>query len=80
MSTAKIAITIDAGLLSGLDRLVKKHIFPNRSQAIQTAVKEKLDHINHSRLARECAKLNPGVERQMAEEGMGTEIQQWPDY
>ena len=42
MSTAKIAISIDEQVLARLDRLVKTHIFPNRSKAIQAAVQEKL--------------------------------------
>ena len=42
MCQKKIAITIDSALVAELDRLVLKNKFPNRSQAIQTAVAEKL--------------------------------------
>ena len=45
MTTAKIAITIEEDILSRLDFLVKSHTFPNRSKAIQEAVKEKLNKI-----------------------------------
>jgi len=41
MATAKIAITIEEDVLTRLDFLVKSHVFPNRSKAIQDAVKEK---------------------------------------
>jgi len=53
-----------------LDRLVKEHIFINRSRAIQEAVQEKLERIEHNRLSRECAKLDPAFEKAMAEEGI----------
>jgi hypothetical protein len=31
-------------------------------------------------LARECAKLDPAKEKALAEEGMGEELQPWPEY
>ncbi|MCX6339491.1 MAG: ribbon-helix-helix domain-containing protein [Candidatus Aureabacteria bacterium] len=80
MSTAKIAITIQEKLLHKLDRLVKLRIFPSRSRAVQEAVEEKLTRIDRSRLARECAKLDPAFEKAMAEEGFPTEIEEWPKY
>lgn len=80
MSTAKIAITLDEGLLERVDQLVRHHFFPNRSKAIQSAVREKLDRMGRNRLARECAKLNPEEERAMADEGLGTEADEWPAY
>ena len=80
MASAKIAITIDEGTLHRLDRLVKDRVFPNRSKAIQEAVEEKLKKLEGNRLARECAKLEPAKEKAMAEEGMGEELQQWPEY
>jgi metal-responsive CopG/Arc/MetJ family transcriptional regulator len=80
MPTTKVAITIDKDTLNELDRLVENAIFPNRSKAIQQAVKEKLDRMKRSRLARECAKLDPSFEMAIAEEGMGEEIERWPEY
>ena len=55
MSTAKIAISIDHSLLERIDYLVKEKVFPNRSKAIQEAVKEKIEKIDKKRLAVECA-------------------------
>ena len=55
-------------------------MFPSRSQAIEEAVEEKLSRIERTRLARECAKLDPAFERALAEEGMTEEIAQWPEY
>jgi len=80
MSTAKIAITIEEDMLGKLDKLVSSKVFPNRSKAIQEAIKEKLSRVNRSRLAKECAKLDPAVEKAIAEEGFFQEIDQWPEY
>lgn len=80
MSTAKIAITIEEDLLEKLDRLVSSKVFLNRSKAIQEAVAEKLTRVNKSRLARECAKLDPALEKAMAEEGFSQDMEQWPEY
>ncbi len=80
MSTAKVAITIDEQVLKELDGLVRRKLFPNRSRAIQQAIREKLDRLGRGRLAAECAKLDPAFERKMAEEGMSAEAGQWPEY
>jgi metal-responsive CopG/Arc/MetJ family transcriptional regulator len=80
MSTAKVAISLDADLLKRLDRLVKSRKFENRSRAIQEAVSEKLARLERTCLARECAKLNPALEQAMAEEGMSAEAEEWPEY
>lgn len=80
MSSAKLAISMEKQLVKKIDALVKSRVFPNRSQAIQKAVEEKVARIEQHRLARECAKLNPKFEQQMAEEGLGSELDQWPEY
>ena len=80
MAVAKIAITIERDILSELDRLVRRHVFPNRSRAIQEAVGDKVRRLAENRLARECAKLDPAAEQSMAEEGMSGEVASWPEY
>lgn len=80
MNKTKIAITIDQDFVKQLDNLIKKHIFLNRSQAIQEAVKEKLKRIERSRLAKECSKLDPTFEKAMAEEGLSKDLGEWPEY
>ncbi|MCX5753090.1 MAG: ribbon-helix-helix protein, CopG family [Candidatus Krumholzibacteria bacterium] len=80
MSTIKVAITIQDDLLDRLDRLVKARVFPNRSKAVQEAVREKLARLDRNRLARECAKLDKKFERSMAEEGISRELSEWPEY
>jgi len=80
MATSKIAITLDNNMLKELDMLVKSNLFPNRSKAIQAAVAEKLTRLEKSRLAQECAKLDPNFEQSLAEEGFASELEEWPEY
>ena len=80
MATAKIAITIEKKLLARLDRLVEERRFPNRSRAVQDAVREKLDRVDRRRLSRECAKLDPVVEQQLADEGLAEDFRECPEY
>ena len=80
MPRSKIAITLDEGTLDRLDRLVERKVFPNRSRAIQQAVVEKLQRLERTRLARECAKLDPKFEKALAEEGLSDELHEWPEY
>lgn len=80
MSSVKVAISMDREILSRVDGLVAKRVFPNRSRAIQAAVAEKLARMERSRLAAECAKLDPKFEKALAEEGLGQELAAWPEY
>ncbi|MBW1807332.1 MAG: ribbon-helix-helix protein, CopG family [Deltaproteobacteria bacterium] len=80
MATSKIAITIEEKIVKRLDKLVKEQVYPSRSRAIQEAVEEKLKRLERSRLARECAKLDPAYEKALAEEGMTAEQGEWPEY
>ena len=80
MPRSKIAISLDEATLERLDQLVGKAVFANRSQAIQEAVEEKLARLDRSRLARECAKLDPVFEKALAEEGLSEDSVEWPEY
>ena len=80
MATNKVAITIDSDLLSKVDLLVSQRVFPNRSKAIQEALTDKLSLLRQTRLASECAKLDPQIEQQLAEEGIERDLTQWPTY
>ena len=80
MPVAKIAVSLDQKVVHRLDGLVRKGLFPNRSKAIQAALENQLSRLDRSRLALECAKLDPRKERELAEEGMGHEVEQWPEY
>jgi len=80
MNAAKVAISLDQSLLQKLDALVASRIYRSRSEAIQIAVKEKIIRLEHTRLAQECAKLDPIQEQQLADEGLKNELSEWPEY
>ena len=80
MRMSKVAISIERATLEQLDELVKSKVFPSRSRAIQEAVEEKLSRLKRTRLAEECAKLDPRAEQDMAEEDLADEMKQWPEY
>ncbi len=80
MASAKIAVSLNKETVERLDRLVVKGVYPSRSRAIQEALEERLARLSQDRLAQECAKLDPGYETSLAEEGMGAEVEQWPEY
>ena len=80
MAAAKLAISVDQALLRRLDALVERRRYPSRSRVIQEAIEEKLARLDKLRLARECAKLNEKTEQALADEGLATEIDEWPEY
>ncbi|MGH7255328.1 MAG: CopG family ribbon-helix-helix protein [Nitrospirales bacterium] len=80
MPRSKVAIFLDESTLERLDKLVEQAAFPSRSRAIQQAVEEKLARLERSRLARECAKLDPAFEKALAEEGLTEDASEWPEY
>ena len=80
MARSKVAISLDESTLDRLDQLVKKEVFANRSQAVEEAVAEKLARLERSRLAQECAKLDPAFEKALAEEGLSEDLAEGPEY
>jgi Arc/MetJ-type ribon-helix-helix transcriptional regulator len=80
MPKNKVALSLDREILSQVDQLVASHEFPSRSQAVEAALVEALDRRNRHRLARECARLDPTEEQVLAEEGLGAEDVDWPEY
>lgn len=80
MGKAKVAVTLEDKLVARIDALVSEHRFPSRSQAIEAAVEEKLERMDRGRLARECAKLDPVFEQEMADEGLAEDLAEWPEY
>jgi metal-responsive CopG/Arc/MetJ family transcriptional regulator len=77
----KLAVTLDSNLVGEVDNLlVKERRFANRSQAIEVAVSEKLQRLAQTRLARECARLDPSERRPLAEEGLAGGKDTWPEY
>jgi metal-responsive CopG/Arc/MetJ family transcriptional regulator len=80
MAVAKIAISLEARLLRRLDSLVSRRVFRSRSEAIQHAVRDKLHRLERTRLAAECAKLDPKEEQRFADEGLKKDAPEWPAY
>ena len=79
MPKTKVALTLDSTLLDRVDHLVARARFRNRSQAIETALAEKLARLARTRLAEECAKLDPAEEQRLADEAFGADLV-WPEY
>lgn len=80
MPKTKVAVTLESDLLDRVDELVAQQRFRNRSQAIEAALREKVDRLARTRLARECALLDPKEEKALAEEGLAESLETWPEY
>ncbi len=80
MAKTKVALTLDAALVERVDELVARRRFRSRSQAIETALADKLRRLARTRLARESAKLNPREEKRLADEGLLEDFGSWPEY
>ena len=80
MGKSTIMITMDDAVLETLDRLVADAVYPDRSLAIQEAVKYRFNRIDDAIFERELAKLDPEFERQMSEEGLAQDLSEWPEY
>ena len=80
MASIKVAITLEQETLRQVDSLVARRVFKNRSRAIQVALHEKIERVEGSRLAAECAKLDPKYEQSLADEGLGADVAAWPEF
>jgi len=80
MAVSKIAITVDEKILKKIDLMVQSRVYPNRSKAIQDAIEDKLLRLEKTRLAQECAKLDPEIEQRFAEESFPIGKNEWPEY
>ena len=80
MKVAKVSVSIEQKVLDRLDRLVQANQFANRSQAVQQSLEEKISRLDKTRLAIECAKLDPIEEQKMADIGLKSDLEEWPEY
>ncbi len=80
MPKTKVAVTVDADLLDRVDELVAARRFANRSQAVERALADTVARLARTRLARECAKVDPREEQALAEEGFAGSRDTWPEY
>ena len=74
MTAAKIAISIDQGVLGRIDDLVRTKRFRSRSEVFQTAISAQLARLDDDLLARECGKLDPSEEQSFADIGLSTDL------
>lgn len=80
MASVKVAITLEQETLRQVDSMVARRLFQNRSRAIQIALQEKLQRMEGTRLAAECAKLDPTFEQSLADEGLDVDAATWPEF
>jgi Arc/MetJ-type ribon-helix-helix transcriptional regulator len=80
MPKKKVALTLETELIDQVDELVERRRFRNRSQAIEAALADKLQRLARTRLARESARLNAREEKRLADEGLATDLAEWPEY
>jgi Arc/MetJ-type ribon-helix-helix transcriptional regulator len=80
MPKTKVAITLDADLLTEVDAMVRHRLFASRSAAIEQALSDAVRRMRSARLAAECDKLDPEEERLLAEAGMAEDAGLWPPY
>lgn len=80
MAKAKIAVTINREIVSRIDHLVKSREYINRSQAIEEAIKEKLQKLDKYRLTKELSKLDINEEKELAEEAIEGDSKEWAQY
>jgi len=80
MTVAKIAISIDRGVLRRVDALVRAKRFRSRSEVFQTVISEQLSRFDDDLLARECEKLDPVEEQALADIGLTADLSEWPAY
>ena len=80
MPKRKVALTLDAKLVHRVDELVLRQQFRNRSQAVESALAEKFQRFDRTRLAHECAKLDTTEEQRLADEGLAATGETWPEY
>jgi hypothetical protein len=66
--------------VSGKHLTVAHHKTGDSSCAIHEAIAEKLTRLGKIRLAQECSKLDPKFEQSLADEGLSSELEEWPPY
>jgi Arc/MetJ-type ribon-helix-helix transcriptional regulator len=77
MAKTKISATLGRHMVWEVDRLVRAGHFPSRSRAIQAALADMLSRRKRQRLAEELARIDPKLERALAEESSQGEPA-WP--
>ena len=80
MPTKKIAVTIDETTLKGLEELIREGLFPNRSRAVEHALRQTVARASRTRLITALSNLDPAEEQELSDEGLPGDINEWPEY
>jgi metal-responsive CopG/Arc/MetJ family transcriptional regulator len=80
MQKTTIRISLDPALLKRIDALVRQRRFAGRSEAIESLLTKHVSHVRRTRLAEQCAQLEPAEERALAEAGIRADAAVWPAY
>ncbi len=67
-------------MLNKIDHFIRNKKFKNRSHAVSQSVLEAIEKLEHNRLAIECAKLDPTMERNLADQGLLEDSKEWPEF
>jgi hypothetical protein len=76
---------LQEAIFEGIISPIKKRRRPLMDLAETTRIsrrgqKLKMEGIKHGRLARECAELDPHLEKKIADEGLSIDLAEWPAY
>ena len=66
----KVTATVPETILTQLDALIAAHAYPSRSAAIEAALMALLRARMDTHIEAEAAKLDPGQEQHLADEGL----------
>jgi Arc/MetJ-type ribon-helix-helix transcriptional regulator len=66
----KVTVSVDEGLLAGLDALVEGELYESRSSAMEAAIGSLRAQIREQEFERNLALLDPATEQAEAELGM----------
>ena len=74
MGRTTIRISVDKKVLLDIDFLIRKRAITSRSQLFEVAIKQWLDRMHRSRLARESAKLDKAEEQALTNESYFADV------
>jgi Arc/MetJ-type ribon-helix-helix transcriptional regulator len=80
MALTNVSITLDSELLAGLDRLVAERHFSDRNEAVEEAIREKLERVAMGIRATERPRPVLQDERELTPGGWMVDAGDWPEY
>ena len=77
MATKRIVVTIELATLREVDKLVRAGRYPNRSKAVQVALRDQIARVRRIRLAQELSKMDPTEAKAIADVVFRAEPRTW---